>query len=102
LMKAAEMALAGEELRPALRRSLSALVQDLTRWRGLLEERTPAEVAAIVLDESGYTEMWQNDKSAEAPGRLENLRELINALEEFPSLGGFLEHVGLVMEKSDG
>ncbi len=64
-----------------------------------------AELAQIVLDESGYTAMWQNDKSPEAPGRLENLKELIHAMEEFESLGGFLEHVSLVMENaaaSDG
>ena len=47
----------------------------------------------IVLDESGYTAMWQADKSPEAPGRLENLKELVRAMEEFDSLGGFLEHV---------
>ena len=53
-----------------------------------------------MLDESGYTAMWQKDKSIEAPGRLENLKELIHALEEFDSLGGFLEHVSLVMENA--
>jgi DNA helicase-2/ATP-dependent DNA helicase PcrA len=56
------------------------------------------ELAEIVLDESGYTAMWQQDKSIEAPGRLENLKELIHAMEEFENLGGFLEHVSLVME----
>ncbi|MHA1108757.1 MAG: 3'-5' exonuclease [Alphaproteobacteria bacterium] len=56
------------------------------------------ELAETVLDESGYTDMWQRDKSPDAPGRLENLKELISALEEFENLGGFLEHVSLVME----
>ncbi|NIZ14874.1 ATP-dependent helicase [Phaeobacter sp. HF9A] len=56
------------------------------------------ELAEIILDESGYTSMWQNDKSPEAPGRLENLKELVKALENFENLQGFLEHVSLVMD----
>ena len=62
------------------------------------------ELAEIILDESGYTGMWQNDKTPEAPGRLENLKELIKALEGFENLQGFLEHVSLIMdnESDDG
>ena len=56
------------------------------------------ELAEIILDESGYTAMWQNDKTPEAPGRLENLKELIKALESFENLQGFLEHVSLIMD----
>lgn len=56
------------------------------------------ELAEMILEESGYTEMWQNDKTPEAPGRLENLKELVKALEQFDSLQGFLEHVSLIME----
>jgi DNA helicase-2/ATP-dependent DNA helicase PcrA len=52
----------------------------------------------MILEESGYTEMWQNDKTPEAPGRLENLKELIKALEQFDNLQGFLEHVALIMD----
>jgi DNA helicase-2/ATP-dependent DNA helicase PcrA len=52
----------------------------------------------MILEESGYTEMWQNDKTPEAPGRLENLKELIKALESFENLQGFLEHISLVMD----
>ena len=61
------------------------------------------ELAEIILDESGYTAMWQNDKTPEAPGRLENLKELVKALESFENLQGFLEHVALIMdnEQSD-
>jgi DNA helicase-2/ATP-dependent DNA helicase PcrA len=68
------------------------------RWRSLSDTLPHGEVAEVVLDESGYTEMWQNDRSAEAPGRLENLKELIHAIEGFETLGGFLEHVALVMD----
>ncbi|MBP9951473.1 MAG: UvrD-helicase domain-containing protein [Cypionkella sp.] len=55
-------------------------------------------LAEIILEESGYVSMWQNDKTPEAAGRLENLKELIKALEQFDSLQGFLEHVSLIME----
>src|SRR4029453_1164466 len=94
-----------DELKPAPRRNLGQLVRDLETWRKLAETTPHAELAQIVLDESGYTAMWQNDKSIEAPGRLEDLKELIHAMEEFDSLVGFLEHVSLVMENaasSDG
>jgi DNA helicase II / ATP-dependent DNA helicase PcrA len=56
----------------------------------------------IVLDESGYTEMWQKDRSADAAGRLENLKELVRSMEEFENLQGFLEHIALVMDRDGG
>ncbi len=60
------------------------------------------ELAEIVLDESGYTEMWQKDRSADAAGRLENLKELVRSMEEFENLQGFLEHISLVMDRDSG
>ncbi|MCX8952178.1 UvrD-helicase domain-containing protein [Ruegeria sp. NA] len=66
-------------------------------------EHTHIELAQIILDESGYTAHWQNDKTPEAPGRLENLKELVNQLDNFENLQGFLEHVSLVMDnEQDG
>ncbi len=68
-------------------------------------EHSHIELAQIVLDESGYTAYWQNEKTPEAPGRLENLKELVNQLDNFENLQGFLEHVSLVMDNeqdSDG
>jgi len=100
LPEAARRIVETDELKPAPRRTLGQLIRDLENWRKLAETTPYAELAQIVLDESGYTAMWQNDKSIEAPGRLENLKELIHALEEFDSLGGFLEHVSLVMENA--
>jgi DNA helicase-2/ATP-dependent DNA helicase PcrA len=91
-----------DEIRPAARRSLKGLLDDFERWRGLAETTAHPELAEIVLDESGYTAMWQQDKSPEAPGRLENLKELITAMEEFENLAGFLEHVSLVMDATEG
>ncbi|WP_316013892.1 ATP-dependent helicase [Roseobacter sp. HKCCA0434] len=67
------------------------------RPEGLEEPLSHVELAQLILDESGYTGHWQNDKTPEAPGRLENLKELVRALEEFENLQGFLEHVALVM-----
>ena len=62
---------------------------------------THAELVETVLDESGYTAMWQADRSPEAPGRLENLKELVVAMAEFENLAGFLEHVSLVMDNAE-
>jgi DNA helicase-2/ATP-dependent DNA helicase PcrA len=98
LFEAARRLVQTDEMRPQARRSLSALVEAFARWQALAEELPHPELAEIVLDESGYTGMWQADKSIEAPGRLENLKELIDALAEFDNLAGFLEHVSLVME----
>jgi DNA helicase-2/ATP-dependent DNA helicase PcrA len=85
--------------------ALSTLLEDLRRWGQLAGDGTVGhvELAEMILDESGYTEMWQNEKTPEAPGRLENLKELVKALEGFENLSGFLEHVGLVMDNdADG
>ncbi len=98
LMRAAFDVAQTEELRPQARRALNTLLQNFARWRQLAQESDHVSLAQTVLDESGYTEMWQRDKSAEPPGRLDNLKELISAMGEFDTLGGFLEHVSLVME----
>ena len=80
--------------------ALRTLVEDLRRWGRMTGDAdlSHMELAEIVLDESGYTGHWQNDKTPEAPGRLENLKELVKALENFENLQGFLEHVSLVMD----
>ncbi|PWK60532.1 ATP-dependent helicase [Roseicyclus mahoneyensis] len=109
-------------------KELRSFVHGLARWRDLMlgglrpvgpgadlidddliEEDRPVrkishiELAEKILDESGYTAMWQNDKTPEAPGRLENLKELVKALEGFENLQGFLEHVSLIMDnEQDG
>jgi len=78
--------------------ALREMFQSLARWREALPRDGHVLVAATVLDESGYTDMWKADKSPDAPGRLENLKELVRALADFDSLAGFLDHVSLVME----
>ncbi len=87
-----------DELKPKARKALFDVVQDFRRWQGLLENTEHTTLAEQILDESGYTAMWQADKTAEAPGRLENLKELIRSMEAFESMRGFLEHVALVMD----
>jgi DNA helicase-2/ATP-dependent DNA helicase PcrA len=79
---------------------LARLLDGLARWGRMTGDAdlSHMELAEIILDESGYTAMWQNDKTPEAPGRLENLKELVKALEGFENLQGFLEHVSLIME----
>ena len=102
LTSAAARILDTDELTPQAQRSLGNLVGDLARWRQMGAELPHPELARQILDESGYTAMLQNEKSAEAAGRLENLSELVRAMEEYESLGAFLEHVSLVMEREGG
>jgi len=96
---AAAMDLAqSDELRPAARTALGGFCQNIERWRDAVGSMHHTDLAKMVLDESGYTGMWMADKSPEAEGRLENLTELVNAMQDFDSLQGFLEHISLVMD----
>jgi DNA helicase-2/ATP-dependent DNA helicase PcrA len=74
------------------------VIETFERWRKERDNLPHTQLAEIVLDESGYTEMWQKDRSADAAGRLENLKELVRSMEEFENLQGFLEHISLVMD----
>lgn len=98
MLAAASEIIETDELKPKARKALFDVVTDFRRWQTLLETTPHTELAEKILDESGYTAMWQADKSAEAPGRLENLKELIRSMESFESMRGFLEHVALVMD----
>ncbi|MGD1926872.1 MAG: ATP-dependent helicase, partial [Paracoccaceae bacterium] len=106
LLDACRIAVEEGALSKRANKALAELIANFDRWRGMLapEGAAHAEIAEMILDESGYTEMWLNDKSPEAPGRLENLKELVQALDDFENLQGFLEHVSLVMdnETEDG
>ena len=102
LLLAAASILDTDELTPQARRSLGNFVADVARWREMSTTLPAPELARIMLDESGYTAMLQSDRSAESAGRLENLGELARAMEEYESLGAFLEHVSLVMDNDEG
>jgi DNA helicase-2/ATP-dependent DNA helicase PcrA len=101
LIQAARVMVETEELKPKQRQTLRALVADFARWSSLIDSKPQGQLAEMILDESGYTEMWQKDRTAEAAGRLENLKELVRSMEEFPDLTGFLEHISLVMDAAD-
>ncbi|WP_395814918.1 ATP-dependent helicase, partial [Devosia sp.] len=123
LLSATRLLVSTEELKSAPRTILRDLIAQFDDWASRMHERVvirkvesadpnvlPIEVEEIIpavphpelaqqiLDESGYTEMWQNDRSADSPGRLENLKALIDQMRGFESLAGFLEHVQLVMD----
>jgi DNA helicase II / ATP-dependent DNA helicase PcrA len=98
LPQAAAALVETDALTPAARRSLKGLLADLARWRDQAADLPHAELARVILEESGYVAMWQADKSTEADGRIENLIELTRAMADYPSLTSFLEHVSLVMD----
>ncbi|MBV8392814.1 MAG: UvrD-helicase domain-containing protein, partial [Alphaproteobacteria bacterium] len=105
LYEATRRALETDELKARPRKSLGDLIRNFDRWRGMLEGMSHVEVVETMLDESGYTDMLRADRSPEAEGRLENLKEFVNALQEFDTLPAFLEHVALLTdnaEKSNG
>jgi len=102
LMEATRAMVATDELKAKPRQALRDLVAAFDRWRAQKDSLPHNELAEIVLDESGYTEMWQKDRSADAAGRLENLKEFVRSMEEFENLQGFLEHISLVMDTDRG
>jgi DNA helicase II / ATP-dependent DNA helicase PcrA len=102
LVQATRQLLETEEFKPKVRQTLRDLMLSFDRWAAMLETHKHTEVAETILEESGYIEMWKNDRSADAAGRLENLKELVRSMEEFENMQGFLEHVSLVMEVAEG
>ncbi len=90
-----------DELRPQARKSLADIMAMFDRWRIQSATQVPAELCKQILEDSGYIDMWQAKKDPDAPGRLDNLKELVVALEDFETLGAFLEHVSLVMENEE-
>ncbi|MEK9860486.1 MAG: UvrD-helicase domain-containing protein, partial [Alphaproteobacteria bacterium] len=98
MLAAAEVLITTDELKAAARKKLTELINMFIQWRVDAETLSHTELAMKVLDESGYTEMWMAQKTPEAEGRLENLKELVSAMEGFENLEGFLEHISLVMD----
>jgi ATP-dependent DNA helicase UvrD/PcrA len=102
LVEGARLAVEAGQIKGKGGAELAKLIDGLARWSRMAgaPDVSHTELAEIILDESGYTGHWQNDKTPEAPGRLENLKELVKALEQFENLQGFLEHVSLIMDNS--
>ncbi|GEQ98598.1 DNA helicase [Iodidimonas gelatinilytica] len=101
MSRAAAMLTDSEELRPQARRSLALFLEDFRRWREDLDHLDHPTLTEQILEDSGYIEMWQKDKSPDAEGRLDNLREMVSAMRDFDTLPGFLEHISLVMENQE-
>ncbi|WP_209347893.1 UvrD-helicase domain-containing protein [Pontixanthobacter sp. CEM42] len=98
-LAAASLQLAdSDELPKRAGNTIAALMRDFIRWREMEPQVTPAELLRTVLDECGYSAMLEAEKTPEAAGRIENLSELARAMEEYETLGDFLEHVSLVMD----
>ncbi len=95
---AAQELLLTDELRPNVKRTLQNLINQFVDWSKHNKEISHTDLALKVLEESGYIGHWQNENSIEGEGRLENLKELINAMSSFDNLSGFLEHISLVMD----
>ncbi|MDX2233088.1 MAG: UvrD-helicase domain-containing protein, partial [Hyphomonadaceae bacterium] len=102
LSAAARRLVQGDALPLKARTSLRAFLNDLDRWRARARQVSHVELAEIILDESGYTEMLRNDKSPAAQTRLENLKELVQAMGQFDTLEAYLEHVELVLDIEAG
>jgi DNA helicase-2/ATP-dependent DNA helicase PcrA len=101
-LAAASLELAdSDELPKRAANTIGGLLRQFLAWREAAEALSPADLLRLVLEESGYNDMLAADRSAESAGRAENLTELARAMEEYESLGDFLEHVSLVMD-SDG
>ena len=98
MAEAARLMTQTDEIKGKGRTGLIAFLRDLERWAGQAETMRHDELAEIILDESGYTAMWREDKSPQAAGRLDNLKELVRSMGEFDSLEAFLEHIALVSD----
>ncbi len=98
LYQALTQLLSAQVIRGKTSQTLAHLLHQFDIWRAEAKEKTLSELADLMLEQSGYRAMWQADSSPEAPGRIENLRELVRALGEFPDLESFLDHVGLVTD----
>jgi DNA helicase-2/ATP-dependent DNA helicase PcrA len=103
LFTLAPMVLQTDEVKGSAKRGLATFIDQINMWRAKLEGGMPhTELAEMILEESGYTDMLQKDRSPQAQGRLDNLKELVRAMGEFDTLAGFLEHVELVMDAATG
>jgi DNA helicase-2/ATP-dependent DNA helicase PcrA len=101
LYTATEFLVAEGGFRGKLRETMAGFLKHFLSWRALLETDGHVVVLNAILDELGYLDMWKQDKSPEAPGRLENLKELLRAIADFENLQGFLEHVSLVVDNEE-
>jgi DNA helicase-2/ATP-dependent DNA helicase PcrA len=101
LMTAARLSLESDDLHASAKKALGQFIDAIDRWARDAKDMPPADICELVLEESGYIDMWKNSKSAQADGKLENLKELVQAATEFETLGAWLDHVALVSELNE-
>ncbi len=94
-------AIAAKTLKPKIHETLSWLIAKLDEWKNLFESDSHVIVVDKILEESGYLKMWEAEKTLESRGRVENLKELSSALEDFEDINEFLEHVSLISDGDD-
>ncbi len=102
MLMTSRLLLESEELGSAARNALRKFVEMIDRWAGEIDHLSPRDLTELVLDESGYTDFWRNNKSAKADSKLDNLKEVVNAVSEFDTLAAFLDHVALVADHNEG
>ena len=101
LMTASRLALETDDLAGAAKKSLRQFVESMDRWARDAKDMPPADIAELVLEESGYIDMWKTSKSVQADGKIDNLKELVQAASEFDTLEAYLDHVALVSELNE-
>jgi DNA helicase-2/ATP-dependent DNA helicase PcrA len=102
LMAASRALIESEELGAAARGALRKFIEMVDRWSGEAANLSPRDLTELILDESGYTDYWKNNKSAKADSKLDNLKEVVQAVSEFDTLAAYLDHVALVADRNDG
>lgn len=98
---AAEQNIQSIPLQTKARAALLQFFKDLDRWQSTLSHTPHGDVVKTIFDESGYTGIWLQEKSNDAMARIENIKELVQAIEQFESIEGFLEHVSLVLDANN-
>ncbi len=101
MMATCRLLLESEDLGAAARNALRKFVEMVDRWTGEIEHLSPRDLTELVLEESGYTDFWRNNKSAKAESKLDNLKEVVNAVSEFETLAAYLDHVALVADHNE-
>ena len=102
LMATSRLIIESDELGAAARGALRRFIEMVDRWAGEIEHLSPRDLAELMMEESGYTDFWRNNKSAKADSKLDNLKEVVNAVSEFDTLAAYLDHVALVADHNDG
>jgi DNA helicase-2/ATP-dependent DNA helicase PcrA len=102
MMATSRLLLESDDLAATARNALRKFVEMVGRWVGEVEHLSPRDLTELVLEESGYTDFWRNNKSAKADSKLDNLKEVVNAVSEFDTLAAYLDHVALVADRNEG